>query len=67
VVNNKKIGVSICFENLFDIGTLNRVGDGDTLISISNFAWFLGSSAPAQHLQIARVRAIELGRWVVQA
>jgi apolipoprotein N-acyltransferase len=41
VVNNKKIGVSICFENLFDIGTLNRVGDGDTLISISNFAWFL--------------------------
>ncbi|WP_186896519.1 apolipoprotein N-acyltransferase [Undibacterium sp. CY21W] len=67
VINNKKIGVSICFENLFDIGTLNRVGDGDTLISISNFAWFLGSAAPAQHLQIARVRAIELGRWVVQA
>jgi apolipoprotein N-acyltransferase len=67
VVNNKKIGVSICFENLFDIGTLNRVGDGDTLISISNFAWFRGSTAPAQHLQIAQVRAIELGRWVVQA
>jgi len=37
------------------------------LLSISNFAWFNDSVAPDQHLQIAQVRAIETGRWVMQA
>jgi apolipoprotein N-acyltransferase len=32
------------------------------LVNMSNVAWFGDSLAPAQHLQIARLRAIETGR-----
>ena len=31
-------------------------------MNVSNVAWFGDSLAPAQHLQIARLRAIETGR-----
>jgi apolipoprotein N-acyltransferase len=32
------------------------------LVNVSNVAWFGDSLAPAQHLQIAQLRAIETGR-----
>ncbi|MFZ6754765.1 apolipoprotein N-acyltransferase [Undibacterium sp. Dicai25W] len=66
-LQEKKIGVSICFEDLFDTEILHRAKDAHMLLSMSNFAWFNGTAAPDQHLQIAQLRAIETGRWVVQA
>ena len=37
------------------------------LVNVSNVAWFGDSLAPAQHLQIARLRAIETGRMHLTA
>ena len=37
------------------------------LVNATNDAWFAGSSAPHQHLDIARFRALENGRWLVRA
>ena len=37
------------------------------LVNASNVAWFGDSLAPAQHLQIARLRAIETGRMHLTA
>jgi apolipoprotein N-acyltransferase len=37
------------------------------LINVSNDAWFGDSIAPHQHLEIARMRALEAGRYVVRA
>ena len=37
------------------------------LVNVSNVAWFGDSLAPAQHLQIARLRAIETGRMHLAA
>jgi hypothetical protein len=37
------------------------------LVNISNVAWFGDSLAPAQHLQIAQMRALETGRMMLRA
>jgi apolipoprotein N-acyltransferase len=37
------------------------------LINVSNDAWFKDSTAPHQHLQIARMRALEVGRFMARA
>jgi apolipoprotein N-acyltransferase len=39
----------------------------DALVNVTNDAWFGHSSARHQHLQIARMRALEEGRYMVRA
>jgi apolipoprotein N-acyltransferase len=41
--------------------------DATLLVNVSNDAWFGDSTAPHQHLQIARFRALEAGRWLMRA
>jgi len=41
--------------------------DADWLLNASNDAWFGDSLAPHQHLQIARARAVEAGRYLIRA
>jgi apolipoprotein N-acyltransferase len=36
-------------------------------VNVSNVAWFGDSLAPAQHLRIARMRALETGRYMLRA
>ncbi len=61
------IGVAICYEDAFGAEQLYALPDATLLINVSNDAWFGDSIAPHQHLQIARMRAVESGRWVIRA
>jgi len=36
------------------------------LVNLSNDGWFGRSAAPAQHLEMARVRAVEHRRWLLR-
>jgi len=56
-----KSRVAICYEIIFseEINPYNE--DLDLIINITNDAWFGQSSGPYQHLNIARIRAIEQG------
>ncbi|TKB46189.1 apolipoprotein N-acyltransferase [Thalassotalea mangrovi] len=58
----------ICFEVAFSQQTAANVStDTDLLLTVSNDAWFGDSHGPHQHLDIARMRAIEFGRPMLRA
>lgn len=67
VVQGARLGVSICFEDVFGSELARASRDASLLVNASNDAWFARSVAPEQHLQIARMRALENGRWLVRA
>ncbi len=61
------VGVSICFEAVFGSEIRQALPEATWLINVSNDAWFKDSTAPHQHLQIARMRALEMGRYMARA
>jgi apolipoprotein N-acyltransferase len=62
-----KFGAFICYEAIFpDRVRRFTLGGAELLINMSNDGWFGRSSAPAQHLMMARVRAVENRRWLLR-
>ena len=63
-----KYGSLICYESIFPEEARARVSDGaEVLVVVTNDAWYGQSPAAWQHLQAARVRAVETGRYVLRA
>ncbi len=68
VANGINIAPLICFEVAFAQQTAANVSNTtDLLLTVSNDAWFGDSHGPHQHLDIARMRAIEFGRPMLRA
>ncbi|HET7313202.1 apolipoprotein N-acyltransferase [Salinisphaera sp.] len=61
------LGVSIGFEDMFGRAIRRALPGAGILINITNDGRFAGTAAPAQHLEIARMRALESGRPLVRA
>jgi apolipoprotein N-acyltransferase len=63
--------LNICYEDLFGDELARRFVNEDTapnvMVNVSNIGWFGNSIAIDQHLQISRMRALELGRPMVRA
>ncbi len=66
-VAGQRIAMNICYEDAFGDEIVRRLPEATLLVNVSNVAWFGDSLAPAQHLQIARLRAIETGRMHLTA
>ncbi len=58
----RPMGVSICYEDAFGGEVIRALPEATVLINASNDAWFGDSLAPHQHLEMARMRAIETQR-----
>jgi apolipoprotein N-acyltransferase len=61
-VSGQRVAVNICYEDVFGEEITRRAAHSTLLVNMSNVAWFGDSLAPGQHLQIARLRALENGR-----
>lgn len=62
-----RYGVFICYEAIFanEVRQFVRLG-ANVLVNISDDGWYGDTSAPWQHLNIARMRAIENDRWLLR-
>ncbi len=61
------IGIFICYEAVFadEIRQFARNG-AQVFVNISDDGWYGDTSAPWQHLNMARMRAVENHRWMVR-
>ena len=66
-VDNYTVGVSICYEDAYAGEVARAMPSANVLVNVSNDAWFGDSIAPHQHLQIARMRALENERYLLRA
>lgn len=66
-VAGQQAGISICYEDAFGEEVIRALPEATLLVNVSNDAWFGHSIAPQQHLQIARMRALETGRPLLRA
>jgi apolipoprotein N-acyltransferase len=63
----QSLGLTICYEDAFGSSQLDVLRKATLLINVTNNAWYGDSTAPHQHLQIARMRALEAGRFLIRA
>ena len=61
------VAPNICWEDAFGEEIIRQLPEATLLVNVSNVAWFGDSLAPAQHLQISRMRALETGRTMLRA
>ena len=66
-VGTTRIASAICYEIVYPDLVANSSRDKDIILTISNDAWFGASWGPLQHLEMAQMRALETGRYVVRS
>ncbi len=59
--------MSICYEDAFGSEIIESLPKANLLINVTHDGWFTGSLEPEQHMQIARMRSLETGRYMVRA
>lgn len=65
-VGGQRVQTSICYEVVYPDLVRADAAAADVLVTISNDTWFGASIGPLQHLQMARMRALENGRWMLR-
>ena len=67
-VDGRGVGTFICYESVYARSIRKFTAAGaELLVNISNDSWYGRSAAREQHLQVARMRAVENGRWILRA
>ena len=57
----------ICYEVVYPDFVAQEAKNSHVLITVSNDTWFGRSIGPFQHFQMARMRALETGRYLIRA
>jgi apolipoprotein N-acyltransferase len=62
-----RVAPFICYEVVYPDLVASNARNADILVTISNDSWFGQSIGPLQHLQMAQMRALENGRYMIRA
>jgi apolipoprotein N-acyltransferase len=63
---NHRVAPLICYEIVYPELAARGARNAEIMVTISNDTWFGRSIGPLQHLQMARMRALENGRYVLR-
>ncbi len=67
-IDGLRIAPMICWESAFDGVAQRAIADGaQAFVVATDDAWFGKTAGPYQHAQIAQMRALETGSWIVRA
>ncbi len=66
-VKGFRYAVALCYEIAFPAQVWRNHQRADAILTLSNDAWFGDSKGPHQHMEMARLRAKELGRPVIRS
>ncbi|HET8705154.1 MAG TPA: apolipoprotein N-acyltransferase, partial [Pseudomonadales bacterium] len=66
VVNKYEFAPFICYEIMYPELVQHNAKTADFLLTVSNDAWFGDSIGPKQHFEMARFRALELGKYLLR-
>jgi apolipoprotein N-acyltransferase len=67
LVNGHRYSVFICYESVFADEVRHFAKNGaEVLVNISDDGWYGDTSAPWQHMQMERMRAVENRRWILR-
>jgi apolipoprotein N-acyltransferase len=67
VAGGHRLAMAICYEIAYPDLVRADARTADVIVTISNDSWFGHSIGPLQHLQMARMRALENGRYLLRA
>lgn len=62
-----RFSTSICYEDVFSKLVIKDLPEAAFLVNVTNDGWFGKSIEPYQHMQLARMRALESGRYLLRA
>jgi len=62
-----RYGSLVCYEAIFPEQARQRAQTAAVLVNVTNDAWYGQTPASWQHMQAARMRAVETGRWLLRA
>jgi apolipoprotein N-acyltransferase len=66
-VAGQRVAVNICYEDAFGEEIIRQLPEATMLVNFTNDAWWGDSIASEQHLQMAQMRALETGRYMLRA
>lgn len=61
-----RVAPYVCYEVVYPEMVARSARNADLLLTISNDSWFGKSIGPLQHLQMAQMRALENGRYMIR-
>lgn len=65
IANGVRITPAVCYEIVYPDLIANSARETQVLLNVSNLGWFLDSIQSKQFMQMAQMRALETGRYLV--